>query len=385
LFRSKKYFPVIAVIVILGLFFFHDLLHITSSNAVVYFVKTPNGFLSVTRDLSLENAGDLLFMFDATCLINWLLHAESAATGKPLLDVTWNEDTGRGGIKQFRPDGTKLVVTFSRFQDGGKKAGGLFLGGDLAYGDYDRSADGATSGMSYYDGRKWNHIWCAANEGFTLHSNDRKAYNAYEWHYLSGRVLKRTDDEVIIQSRHMLQEGDEKVLMNRWVSMKAGDDHLKLNIEFENKGKAKITYNYDYGDEPWVGEFHNSRGDVGWSEKGLITHERFISPRENRYAGYWDHGNDAAGEKHSYSGYANFIRWPGMHPSVVYFSNNFESCSEEKPLSSYNNRVINIGWLSQTLLPGERRTYTLIIGKASINPGTGLPEAPHMKDGYSYE
>lgn len=376
---GRRYLPLLAVTPVILLFLFRDILNVTSSNSVLYFIRDHNGFFSVSRDLSIENAGQLIFMLDANCLLSWLIQGESVARSKPVLDVTWDDRSGRGSIKQYRPDGTKLVVSFSRFDDGKDNGGGLFIGGDLAYGDYDRSPDGATSGMAYFDGSRWNHIWCAANEGFTPMSDisgRRKAFDPREWKYLSGRVLKKTTDEIIIESRHLLDAGRNRIAMKRLVSMKAGDDYLTLAIEFRNAGEQMLEYLFDYGDEPWVGRFNNSLGDIGWTERGPVKFEGFISPHENRFAGFWDYGNDAAGEPHEFTGYANYIRWASVHPTVVYFSNDFAICTEGKPLDSQNSRVINLAWMNQKLYPDESRRYTLVIGMAAINELTGLPISP---------
>ncbi|MDP2167486.1 MAG: hypothetical protein Q8J64_04045, partial [Thermodesulfovibrionales bacterium] len=134
---------------------------------------------------------------------------------------------------------------------------------------------------------------------------------------------------------------------------------------------------YAYGDEPWVGDFGASEGDVGWYKEGLVKYEQFISPVKHRYAGYWDHGNEAAGEQHHYTEYADFIEWVTPTPSYVYFSNSFDACcSATSALQTVYNRVINIAWLNQILLPGDSKDHILFIGMATVDPLIAFPKKP---------
>ena len=73
--------------------------------------------------------------------------------------------------------------------------------------------------------------------------------------------------------------------------------------------KKILVKNY-YGDEPWIGDFGSSAGDVGWMGKELIKTEREIDTDKNTYFGMFDYGNDLAGEMHNFTGIANFIEWP---------------------------------------------------------------------------
>ncbi len=372
-------FCVIGITVsLLSIFLLRDVFDLTSSNSTLYFVKEGNRAVTIKRDLFTEDESKLIFKIDFNKLIRTFIRGEAVARGRALLDVTWDTDTGRGEIKQFRPNGTMLSVTFSRFREEGNEASGLFIGGDLPFGDPDRSAEGATYGMAYYDGKDWYHIWCAANEGFALMPDVTKFYAPHEWKYLNSRILKKTDDEVLLESSHLLDNNRGNIVqMTRQVHMRAADEFLTLNVEFMNKSNIPVEFIYVYGDDPWIGNFGNSLGDVGWTETGIVKHETFISPLANQYAGFWDYGNDAAGEKHNYTGMANFIKWISPLPSHVYFSNSFANCClNDTPIASYFNRIINVMWSDWVLLPGQTTAFTLLIGKANINAQTGMPDIP---------
>jgi hypothetical protein len=182
-------------------------------------------------------------------------------------------------------------------------------------------------------------------------------------------------------SRHKLETdrddgGKIRVLMNRTLYKRAGDDFLVLKVEFANIGETTFNYNYIYGDEPWVGEFGSSSGDIGWANRRTFKRESYLLPVVDNYAGFWDIGNDLAGEAKAYSGYANFVEWLANPPSIVYFSNSLRlnEFIEGAPLGSRDNRVINLLWLSEILRPRHSKGYVMALGMAKSPSRTELPK-----------
>jgi hypothetical protein len=362
-----------------AVFISHEFFNFTSSNSAIYVLEGRYGGIEIKRDLLLEEADRLIFMLDANCVFNFLMRSLAIAKREPILELSWDSEVGVGGVKQFRSDGSMLSLCFSRFESEGKRPQGLFLGGDLPYGDTSRANDHNSSGFGYYDGEDWHHIWCVSNEGIKVLDEKPTVVLPTEWKYLGSKVLKNTEEEVILESDHELVLKKSRIQMKRFVSFRAGEDYFILKVRFTNIGSEPVVYGYSWGDEPWVGHYGASRGDVGWYADGLIKTETLISPTRYRYVGYWDYGNDAAGESHNFSGYANFVEWISPTPSFVFLSNSIERCCNESvPLSSSSDRVISIGWLNQLLLPGESRDYTLAIGMARVNPKTGMPQKPAL-------
>jgi hypothetical protein len=183
-----------------SVFVFHEFLDFTSSNSALYFLRGRYGGIEIRRDLLLEDAKRVIFMLDANSIFNYLVKGIAVAKHKSVLELTWDEDVGFGHVKQFRPDGTELTFPFSRFMIGERVVQGLFLGGDLSYGDMTRSDHHNTSGMGYFDGERWYHIWCRTNEGIRLRGGKLISVNTMD--FLGSRVLKNTEDEVILQSDH---------------------------------------------------------------------------------------------------------------------------------------------------------------------------------------
>ncbi len=366
---AGRVLALIALISAGGLFavvVFNEAFSFTSSNSAIYIVK-KGGWFEVRRDLLLEDGNDLLFTISANRLFDQYMRALTVVLNRPMLELTWDDDEGVGGIKQYRPTGTMISLAFSRFREDGAQAKGLFLGGNLPPGDASVSHDWNTSGFGYYTGEKWVHIWCALNEGFKVYGTERTLIPTH-WTYGGSRVLRRTRNEVVIESVHHSDEGGGRITMIRRIVFRAGDDYFLLRARIVNEGPVPVIYGYSVGDEPWVGSFGTSGGDVGWYEGGLVDTERFLPAGPRGFAGFWDIGNRAAGEEPVYSGFADFVEWISPQPSLVFFSNALDRCCENNaPLASRDSRVLNILWLEQMLRPQEARDHILAFGMAHFD------------------
>lgn len=367
-----------------SVFFFRSLFNLTSSNSALYLIKDDYGRLHITRDLSLEDSGKLVFMIDANPVFKFLDSMATALTDDPFIEVTWDEENGKGIIKEFRPDGTIFQVVLSRYTEGGIPHG-IFIGGELPFGDANRfeSKTNDNTGMSYYDGKKWQHIWCSINEAFEI-KGIKRLFSPWDWRYIGSKVIKKSSgNEVMIESLHQLNTHLDnapvpvKLSMRRTLSKRSGEDYIRLRVEVINRGSVPVNYAFMFGDEPWVGRYGSSAGNVGWSRETVYRHESFISPFEHNFAGFWDIGNDLAGEKDKFSGYANFVEWTPNPPTTIYFSNDFGKVEDGRVLNSPNNRVIDLMWLNQELMPDESKSYTLAIGMAKPSKET-LPVKPEV-------
>ncbi len=357
---------------------------ITSSNSVLYVLRDSGGTLSFTNDLSFDDTDRLLFMVDASCIFSFLQRTASAAVHSPLLELTWNAKDGKGVIKDIRPDGDKFIVLLSRYREVQGIPQGVFIGGDLPYGDIDRLSDEGrnNSSIAFYDGERWFHIWCNINEAVNIGDVPGQVMIS-DWHYLGSKILKSTFNEVILQSEHEVLRKTNKgapvrILMTRTLFKKAGEDSVILKVEYKNTGKSPVILSYALGDEPWIGNFGEfSSGDVGWAPGRIIEREGYVLPTKDRAAGFVDIGNSREKGRGQFTGYANFIEWSPNPPDVVFFSDNFAKIEEGKPLDSPDNRIINLLWLNQLLSPGESMSYTVTIGMATPSvAGSGTKILP---------
>ncbi len=357
--------------------------NITTSNAVLYFTKNEKGNMEITNDLDFNQAQKVLFMIDASCLFDLIESIVSATSKEPLMELTWND--GRGILKEFRPDGTKFIAVFSRYKENESNPQGLFIGGDLPFGDFDRwmERDRNNTGIAFYDGNRWYHIWCNLNEAINIRTDKRNIMiEPWQWRFLDFRKLKYSSDEIILESSHEFYDhspdGNLHIFMRRLIQKRLNSDYLILKVEFINRGTEPFVYNYSIGDEPWVGDFGDSGGDIGWTNNRVFKREGYIFPWRHSFAGIWDIGNDLINEGHNFTGYANFVEWLENPPTIVYFSNDFIEVDETRPLNSKDQRIINLVWLNQSLMSKESRSYTLAFGVARPDRFTGLPVKPEV-------
>ncbi len=307
-------------------------------------------------------------------LVSGLLPKHDSSTH---LHVEWNPKDGSGFVSNHLLDGTSLVTYFGRYLDNDKEVHGLFVGGGLPETvaqnvNYNMN----NSGMTYYNGKFWYHIWCSVNEGIEF-AEPGQPLTPSKWKFLGSRVVERSAARVVIESSHEAEEGSNLVRIERRASFTAGEPYFNLEIRISNPGNAPVHYDYSYGDEPWVGYYGTSLGDVGWVKDRIITHEEVVDSSRYSYAGMADIGNRAIGERPVYTNLANFIEWFGEERPRVFFSNNTESPEShpvKAPLES-NERFIGLQW-ERALLPGNTTTIRLSIGMAGFNPKAGIPVKP---------
>jgi hypothetical protein len=289
------------------------------------------------------------------------------ATAGPSLTLEWDQRAGNGLVLNRMADGTELLTMFGRYRDSeGLQPHGLFVGGAVPEVSADASAQDE-SGMAYHDARGWAHVWCNVNEGLEDETLGRP-WPPSKWRYLGSRVLVREPGRIELESNHEVELAGGLLRIDRFASFVAGEPFFRLTIRLLDVGPGPIRYTYLYGDEPWVGHFGSSEGNIGWRPGQLLRHETGI----DRTAG-------VGGILDERSGIADFIAWSGDDlPGFVYVSNHGGQVAnprERVPLDS-NEVFFGLEWQGRTLAPGQGRTMVLTIGMARPDPATGIPVAP---------
>jgi hypothetical protein len=300
----------------------------------------------------------------------------------PYLEYSWNEKTGAGYVRNFLDNNRQVLTCFSRFVDErDRNVAGLFVGGGLPANvqDDDIVKENET-GMAYHDGKRWFHVWCNVNEALFT-SDSFEPLSPSLWRFLGSRVLHSTKTELILESMHEVMVDRMPLRIERYVSFAAGEAYFVLKVVIHNEGDKPATFSYLYADEPWLGNYGSSAGNVGWSGDGLHKYVGKIDTTKNNFAGLFDYGNDAAGENHSFTMVANFIQWFGNEKPISYFSNGPYDTLREKsrsvPLSG-NTRFVGVLWGPRTLEPHQAVEYTMAVGMASRDAKTGFPEQPSI-------
>lgn len=302
--------------------------------------------------------------------------------GEAHLYYEWDAKDGSGFVRNFLGDGTQVLTCFGRYMGDDKEyVHGLFVGGGLP-----ASVTGGDNvfmdetGMAYYDRTRWYHVWCNVNEGIISGTGQPLAPS--NWKFLGSKVIDESSKTLAIASHHEVDLDGVPLRIERHVYLNAGDTYFVLTIKVTNIGTAPARYTYLYGDEPWVGNYGSSRGNVGWVKDRLIEYETRLDSTKYSYAGFYDYGNSAAGEEHNFTGTANFIEWFGGDRPMVYFSNDSgvlnDTSGKKIPLSS-NTRFIGLVWGPRLLAPQQSNYYTLAVGMAGHDPRTGFPVKPEVK------
>jgi hypothetical protein len=356
---------------------------ITGNYEGIFLLKGRNGsWLELKDDLFLNEAQRYIIGLDLDKekqFVSTLFQRHSS--GASHLYFEWNENKGEGFIRNYLPGGKQLFTSFSRFIDeSGAEVSGLFVGGGLPAAT--KEAAGAKlneTGMAYYNGARWIHLWCSVNEAISNFSSFMLSYPS-SWKFLGSRILHRGKDDLVLKSSHEIVNDNVPLHMDRYAYFKAGETYFILEIMIKNIGTRATTFFYLYGDEPWLGDYGTSAGNVGWAEDGMHKIEGYLNIEKNHYAGFYDYGNDVIGEPHNFTRAANFIEWFGSERPSVYFSNDIfyvPQNNKKTPLSS-NARFIGLNWGPRTLEPDQTVTYTIALGMAGHDGTADIPVKPKI-------
>jgi hypothetical protein len=376
--RHKLFICSVAALVLLavtGLAFIHFSFRGHLEGLYLLKGQSSNSFL-IADDVYLGEEEVLVAGLSFTRLHN-LLRAHSNY-GRPHLEVDWDEADGIGSVSNYLGGDKVLMTNFSRYIDSGKQlTHGLFVGGALPEALLD--ADENNSGMSYFDGQHWSHIWCNTNEGIGSTVSSHR-YPPSSWRFLGSRIVSQSADHIVLSSAHEIDVDGVLLRMERTVEMTAGEPDLNLTVKISNSGNGVGRYFYYYGDEPWLGDFGSASGDVGWVDGRLVEDEETIDPKTVAYAGMADYGSSALGEGHNFGHAANFIEWLGPDkPDTVFFANRYDGFNHDpraRVLLQGDGRSIGMYWGPRTLTSGQTQVFELAIGMAEQNPANGMPRIP---------
>jgi hypothetical protein len=346
----------------------------------IYLLKGIRRPLAIQNDLLLDEQYRLVAFFPFHPV--HLLLSRFRRPAPPYLDLDWDAREGDGYVINVLDDKTRIVNCLSRFlDDGGKRPRGIFLGGGLPF-DLNESGHVTMNdtGMAYFDGRSWLHAWCSINEFIAPASDsDREIYPS-DWEFLGSRVVKGTPSEVILTSSHRVRIDGAPLRIDKYIGFQAGRSYLILSTVITNEGDRTAYYYFVYGDEPWVGNFGSSKGNVGWTARGLEPYETPVDTGDTGFIGLYDIGNWVIDEAGPFSRMANFLEWLGRTtPDLAYFSNKLGPLrprEAEIPLFTEQSRSLFLQWGPRRLMPGKSETYTVAQGLVLPNLLSPLPVKP---------
>ncbi len=297
----------------------------------------------------------------------------------------WDPETGRGDVVERLANGDVLRTCFHCRYAG--YTGGLVLGSESG------------SGFGFYPSRPLRgyralNVWCAQDESIWDHGE--QAEYSYGW---SENFGTGTDGRRLAYLRgEVVEAGPRRVLLK---SQNAGGCYRVTKIAYTRRGARfwiiatrvanrcyhPVLFDLFTGEDPWLGLYRSSEGDVGWSTEGLIRHETALAAGRFTVGGFYDLGNEQSGEQEgSFSNQANFIALDPASPlpDFAAFANSFAHGDSEidpgRPLDNKSLTALNLGWTRQELAPGEGLTVALALGLAETGEPGELPVPPEPSD-----
>jgi hypothetical protein len=323
---------------------------------------------------------------------------ESATTARPAgidggvrpsrtrFKVGWSPVTGKGDVVETMASGDLVRTCFHCAFPG--YTGGLVIG----------NMNG--SGMAFYPtkpvrGFKAINVFCAQDE--SIWDLDEKAEYSYGWsenigtgpdgkrlEYVGGRILEHDDDHVVLASENaggcyrVFKVAVAKAETRTWI----------IATRVQNRCERPVHFDLWTGDDPWIGLYASSEGDVGWTPKGIVRNETAFGTGQFTTGGFYDLG--AVGEKPgSFSNQANFFALdPALPlPDFAAFANRFAHGSNDvdsrRPLDNKTMTALNLGWRARTLAPGASMDVAMALGMANTvdgDAGETLPRLPALGD-----
>lgn len=301
----------------------------------------------------------------------------------PRLENEWDPKTGKGAVLSYLKNGDVLRTCFQCGFPG--YTGGLVIG----------SYNG--SGMGLYPktpirGFKSINVFCAQDESLRDHG-DGLEYS-YGWsenygtgrdgqrlEYVRGQVLEASAERVVLRSQN--RGGCYRV--EKVATTRAGAHFWIIATRVTNTCKEPTRLDLFSGDDPWIGLYKSSDGDVGWTPDGLVRHEKRLPRGRFTAGGLYDLGNRALGQKEgSFSGQANFFLLDPATPLPhrAYFANRFahadSEVDEKKELTHKSLTALNLGWTGLELKPGQGFTFALALGLAEVGKPGEVPKLPEI-------
>jgi len=309
---------------------------------------------------------------------------KTATPPSPRLELRWNAKRGKGYVVQVLKNGDLLRAAFHDAYAG--YTGGLIIG----------SLNGSGYGLWPHKpirGFRQINVYCAQDESIWDHQ-DRAEYT-YGWseNFGTGKDGKR----LAYRRGKIVETGPGRVVL---YSENAGGCYTVSKVAYtrldvawwiiatqvENTCHQAVRFDFFTGDDPWIGLYRSSDGDVGWTPEALVRTETVLGVGRFTAGGFYDLGNQALGQREgsAFSNQANFV-WldPALPlPDLTIFANRFAHDPSEidpaRPLDNKTLTALNMGWRALELEPGQRFTTAMALGLARTGQPTDIPRLPDI-------
>lgn len=304
---------------------------------------------------------------------------------RPWLENTWDPKTGRGLVTHHLPGTGTMQTSFHVGYPG--YTGGLVIGGY------------SSSGLAWIPERPKPgfpsiNVFCAQDE--SIWDRDERREYTYGWsenfgtgpdgerlEYVSGRIVEATRDSIVLESENAKGCYLVRKIASTWSATK----FWVIATRITNRCTHTVHFDFFSGDDPWLGMYKSSDGDVGWTTQGVVRNEQRFELGDFTAGGLWDLGNQALGQTEgTFSNEANFFALDPAQalPDEVNFANRFAHNRSEvvpsKPLDNQSMTALNLGWTNQSLASQASRDFVFALGLAVTHDGSALPMLPELRD-----
>ena len=255
------------------------------------------------------------------------------------------------------------------------------------------------SGLGFYPteeirGYRNINVWCAQDE--SIWDRQEEAEYTYGWsenfgtgadgarlEYIRGGVFEETADGVTLWS----ENAGGCYTVTKAATTRADAHWWIVATKITNRCDHAVHFDFFSGEDPWLGLYESSEGDVGWTPDGLIRFETVLPPRSFTRGGFYDLGNRAVDEEEGrYSGQANFIEIDPASPlpdSTIFanaFAHSLADVETTRPLDNESLTAMNLGWTDIRLEPSQAFTVAMAMGLAVTTDALAIPTTPAILD-----
>lgn len=303
----------------------------------------------------------------------------------PGFTVDWDPWTGRGRVTQVLPSGDVYSICLQCGYEG--YAGGLWVG----------SLNGSGFGWlpaTPIPGFPLINLFCAQDESLVDEATGReydpgwsqnfgRGDDGARLEYVGGAVLAdgRDGGDVVLRSVNRADCFE----VTRHLLWPRGAAYVVISSRVRNVCPQALTFSLWTGEDPWIGTYRSSDGDVGWHAGGLVRTERALDGRAFRWGGMIDLGNELLGQSAApFSNAADFLLPdPALPPpDRAFFANRFAheagDVDPARPLDNRSLTAFNLGWVGRRLAPGEAAVFRYALGHARSGPPGSVPGVPDI-------
>lgn len=328
----------------------------------------------------------LLSAFAALACGTRTLPAKPDAASRPArFEMGWDPATGRGKVVENQDNGDRLVTCFHCGYPG--YTGGLLIGN---YGG---------PGMGLYPrvpirGYSEINVFCAQDE--SLWDRDEDIEYSYGWSENfgdgpDGKRLEYKRGQILVHDGHQVALASENAggcyRVRKTVYTQEGWNAWISATQVSNQCDHPVRFHFHSGDDPWLGRYASSDGDVGYTQDHIVRKEESFVAGRFTAGGLYDLGNSELGQDDKgFSNQANhFALDPALPlPDFSAIANRFAHTPAEvhsdKPLDNKSMTALNLGWRDLLLAPGESFHTAMALGLAQTGAPGSLPRVPRLGD-----